>query len=323
MGRSSDFIPGAFFRRYAFHFVIFAASLAVYIFVFAFFAKETAAACAELYRFDNTTCREAVVSSSDPKEDGDSFYNLNGIVSFTCKGKRLFCDAYMTKNGVRYDDNAILFRGALNDGECLISRNAAKEYGLGKGDEIVADGAKTMYRIVDFLTPQSGLDGRYGYDGVMVLAYNDALTAGAKYSNLSGECDVYYGRESSTFLVNLRGKAVEKIVTAAIIAAAAYVACFAVCEYFMFSPRYKDYVLLNNEGLPRRKLMAKITFDNLVRYALPLLVTAAGFSVSLGYYGGFYLLPAAIYFAFSVISGVTYSAVLIGRLTKCHKIREA
>ena len=59
MDKTSEFLPGVFFRRYAPHIIIFAVSLAVYIFVFAFFAKETAAACAEIYRYNHTTCREA------------------------------------------------------------------------------------------------------------------------------------------------------------------------------------------------------------------------------------------------------------------------
>ncbi len=321
MDKTSEFIPGVFFRRYALHVIIFAASLAVYIFVFAFFAKETAAACAEIYRYNHTTCRETVVSASDPKPDGDSFYNLNGIVSLHGNGKRVFCDAYMTKDGVTYGDNAILFEGRLNAGECLISKNSASEAGLETGDEIVVKDKNVTYRIVGYLLPQAGLDGRYGYDGVMVLAYNGELAAGAKYSNLSDECDVYYGRESSTFLINLKNAATRTITAAAIFAAAAFVVCFFVCEYFMFSPRYSDYFLMNNEGLPARKLSARITLDTFIKYLLPLLPTIAIFFASLRYYGKFYLLPAAIYFVFAALFGGVYSLILRRRLTKCYRIR--
>ena len=321
MCKSSDFIAGVFFRRYALHFIIFVVSLAVYIFVFALFANETAAACAEIYRFNNTSCKEAVVADTDPKPDGDSFYNLNGIISLVGNGKRLFCDAYMVKEGVTYDDNAILFNGTLKAGECLISKNAAKEKGIETGDEIFVKDSIAGYRVAGYLAPQTGLDGRYGYDGVILLAYNAELISGAKFSNLSGECDVYYGRQSSTFLKNLKRAAVRNITAAAIFAAAAYAVCFAVCEYFMFSPRYKDYFLMNNEGLPARKLFARITLDTFIKFVLPLLPVVAIFAVSLGYYGKFYLLPTAIYFAFAAVTGGVYSLLLFGRLTKCHKIR--
>ena len=322
MDKTSDFLPGVFFRRYAPHIIIFAVSLAVYIFVFAFFAKETAAACAEIYRYNHTTCREAVVSASDPKPDGDSFYNLNGNIALSGNGKRLFCDAYMTKNGVTYRDNAILFDGAVNPGECLISKNSASAVGLKPGDEIVVKDKNVSYRIIGYLAPQTGLDGKYGYDGVIVLAYNDELVGGAKYSNLSDECDVYYGRESSTFLINLKEAATQDIIVAAIFAAAAFVVCFAVCEYFIFSPRYSDYFLMNNEGLPARKLSARIILDTFIKYLLPLLPTIAIFFSSLWFYGKFYLLPAAIYFVFAAVFGGGYSLILRRRLTKCHRIRQ-
>ena len=322
MGRASEFIPSVFFRRYALHFAIFAAAIAVYIFVFAFFAKETAASCAEIYRFNHTTCREIVIASSDPKPDGDTFYCLNGA-SVSGGGKRLFCDVYMTKEGVSYRDNAVLFDGTLNSGDCLISRNVAAENRLAVGDEITLKDKTATYRIAGFLAPQSGLDGRYDYDGVIILAYSADLAAGANYANLSGELDTYYGKLSNTFLRRLKEKAVRRIAVAAAISAAAYLVLFAVCEYFLFSPRYSDYVLMNNEGLPRPKLFARIILDNFVKFVLPLLLTAAGFAASLGYYGGFYYLSAAIYFGFAAILSGVYSLLVLGRLTKCHKIREA
>ncbi len=322
MKKSSEFLPGVFFKRYALHAVIFTVSLAVYIFVFVFFAKETAASCAEIFRFNHTSCRETVVSASDPDPDGDTFYNLNGILSLTGKGRRLFCDIYMSKDGVTYRDNAILFNGSVKAGECFIGKNTAAEYGLEAGDEIAVNGKNAAYRIAGYLPPQTGLDGRYAYDGVILLAYDGELTAGAKYSNLSGERDVYYGRESSTFLTNLKEAATQKIVSAAIFSAAAYAVCFAVCEYFMFSPRYSDYALLNNEGLPARKLLARIMLDNFVKYVLPLCFAAAGFSASLWYYGKFYFLPALMYAAFSCLACGVYSLTLKRRMTKCRRIRE-
>ena len=322
MGRASEFIPSVFFRRYALHFAIFAAAIAVYIFVFAFFAKETAASCAEIYRFNHTTCREIVIASSDPKPDGDTFYCLNGTL-VSGSGKRLFCDVYMTKEGVSYRDNAVLFDGTLNSGDCLISRNVAAENGLAVGDEIALKDKTATYRIAGFLMPQSGLDGRYDYDGVILLSYSADLAAGANYANLSGELDSYYGKLSNTFLRRLKEKAVGRIAVAAAISAAAYLVLFAVCEYFLFSPRYSDYVLMNNEGLPCPKLFARIILDNFVKFVLPLLLTAAGFAASLGYYGGFYYLSAAIFFGFAAILSGAYSLLVLGRLTKCHKIREA
>lgn len=322
MSRASEFIPSVFFRRYALHFAIFAAAIAVYIFVFAFFAKETAASCAEIYRFNHTTCREIVIASSDPKPDGDTFYCLNGA-AVSGSGKRLFCDVYMTKEGVSYRDNAVLFDGTLNSGDCLISRNVAAENGLAIGDEITLKDKTATYRIAGFLAPQSGLDGRYDYDGVILLAYSADLAEGANYANLSGELDSYYGKLSNTFLRRLKEKADGKIAVAAAVSAAAYLVLFGVCEYFLFSLRYSDYVLMNNEGLPRPKLFARIILDNFVKFVLPLLLTAAGFAASLGYYGGFYYLSAAIYFGFAAILSGVYSLLVLGRLTKCHKIREA
>lgn len=322
MDKTSEFLPGVFFRRYALHIIIFAVSLAVYIFVFAFFANETAAACAEIYRYNHTTCREAVVASSDPKPGGDSFYNLNGNIALIGNGKRLFCDAYMTKDGVTYRDNAILFNDAVNSGECLISKNSASAVGLKPGDKIVVKDKNVSYRIAGYLAPQAGLDGKYDYGGVIVLAYNDELVGGAKYSNLSDECDVYYGRESSIFLINLKEAAMKNIITAAVFAAAAFVVCFAVCEYFIYSSRYSDYLLMNNEGLPARKLSARITLDTFIKYLLPLLPTIAIFFASLWFYGKFYLLPAAIYFIFAALFGGVYSLILRRRLTKCHRIRQ-
>lgn len=314
-------MPDVFFKRHILHLIIFAASLAVYIFVFALFAKETAAACAEIYRFNHTSCREAVVAATDPKPSGDSFYNLNGVESLFGNGKRLFCDAYMVKDGVTYSDNAILFDGTVNSGECFISKNAAKEYGLKIGDEITVKEKNAAYRVAGYLAAQVGLDGRYGYDGVILLSFNAELTVGAKYSNLSGACDVYYGRENSTFLKNLKKTAMQNIAAAAIFAAAAYAVCFAVCEYFIFSQRYSDYTLMNNEGLSARKLLARITLDTFFKYVFPLMLVMAFFAPSPGYYGKFYLLPSAIYLLFAAIVCGGYSLILRRRFTKCHKIR--
>lgn len=322
-GRTNEFIPQIFIRRYLLHFIIFVASLVVCIFVYAFCGDEASASYAEIYRFNHTSCREAVITTVDPKPDGDSFYSLGGIYSFIGNDSRLFCDAYMTKEGITYRDNAILFDGTLTPGECLISKNAAAEYDLELGDEITERETGATYRVGGFLTVQVGLDARHEYGGVILFSYNPTLTSRAEYANLSGELDVYYGRQTSTFLVNLKDEAVEKLAVVATISIAAFFACFAVCEIFLFSPRHADYAIMNNEGVPRIKLVARVLIDGIIKYVLPAVIVTIIGAFFIGYYGKFYFLPARVYVGIALLAVTAQSLILTRRLTKCRKIREA
>lgn len=321
-----NFSPNLFFKRYFIHFAIGLISLIVFSFVFYFFSGETSSSVAELYRFRHTDCKEAVFTTSDPKENGDSFYLLNGKYWLLGNGKRIFCDTYMVKPNVNYSDNAILFDGQVEDGKMLICKNAATEYDLKIGDEIrvYSDASDTgiQYVIGGYLIPQTGLDGRYANGGAVVLSYQEGLTNGVGYANLSSELDSYYGLETSTFLINLKEKAERGLIKCALLSVLFYLVAFAVSEYFLSSPRYFNYVLLNNEGLPRRKLFIKIFSDTLIKYSLPLLISGLLFLPKYLGYGSFFMGPVALFFAFSVLFSLGFSYVLLRRLTKCYKIKE-
>lgn len=303
-------------RTFLFHAIIFAIILVVEIFVFQFFAKNAAVACSEVKRVNDAPHNE-IVFSGQPT-GSDYFYYLKQQHVSGTKNINVSCDILMIAPGETYGSNDIYFEGTLEEGTCAVSKNLAKEYGLGIGDVMKVTGAEKYFKVTRFIAAQAGIDKDFKRDGIVVLGYDKGLlNRQYSYVSFTTDGDAYPALISLVLIKNWKEENVKNLFIYAAISLAAFCAAIAVCERFLFMSRRQDYRVLVSLGKTSGRMFCIIWAENALKYLLPSFIVAAIYSSGLSCFGTMYLIPALFLPCAGILAITIYTLVLVRKYYKC------
>ncbi len=303
-------------RTYVFHALIALIAFVVDILVFQFCAENATEACAEIKRICDAPHSEIVFSGEVYGED--SFFYLKQQHIVGSAQTNVSCDIFMVTPGLTYKNNDIYFDGTLESGTCAVSLNLAQAYGLKIGDEARIAGTEKTFEVVRYIAAQSGIDKDYMRDGIAVLSYDgELLSKQYSYVSFATDGDGYRSLLSLVMIADWEAENVSSVLICAAVFTLAFAATMAVCEFFLFSPRRRDYSVLVSMGGKARKLFGAVWFENAVKYLAPVVITAAVYSSRLWCYGAMYAIPTLYAFVVGLAAITAYSLISVWRLYKC------
>lgn len=319
MGRDNSGVPFIVrLRAYSFHAIIAVILLIVYIILLVFVGASAITACAELKRIKDAPHTEIIFSNA--KNGEDSFYYLKQHHLVGEKNTSVSCDIFMVQESVEYANNDVYFTGTLDAGTCAVSANLARKYGAGIGDRIQFIGINKTLEVVCLLPAQSGIDKDYLREGVAVVAYDEDVLNSKPYSFVSfaTDGDEYHSLISLVFIENWKQENMTTVGVSAAIALAVFVAITAVCEYFLFRRRRRDYKVMVTLGKRYAKTFLTIWLENILKYLVPFFIAVLFFLPDFCCYGRMFALPV-LFTAGVYLAGITlYSLIILRRLYLCH-----
>ena len=267
---------------------------------------------------EKATANEVVFSGAN--EGGEAFISLNGKNNLlNDDGFRLNADLFMALSGASYRDNPIGFEGALSEGECFVSGDLMKLLDLKLGDRLTTTKDGIEYRISGILPAQEGWDEEYDHEGVIVLAYHDALALGAEeYVSFIESGEQYSNLRQIIFIENMQKAALDARQNAFLKALAVMLCAIALSEWLLGKRARRDYFIMAFDGVSPPGLYRRIAFDLAVKYFSS--VCAVGIVVffrmrEYGEAGREIILP---YVAMSLIA-LLFAAAIERRISTCQK----
>jgi hypothetical protein len=244
----------------------------------------------------------------------------------------------MTVEGKSYAKNPLYLKNTLSEGCCAISENLADKYGLCIGDTVTLkegiDEIAFDFTVSEILPAQSGVDGKYMHEGVVILSESKDFIKAGKYIFVSfiRDWDAEYlnliddpARGSSVVFTKDIIKAAEaRLITYALLSAFALWVFIAVCEILSFSKmgrKYRDYLILGCYGISRIRLFGKVFSDDAIKYLLPLILNFAIWFLRLKTYRLAYTVPATVYLAVGLVTVIALTLITVMRKQECQKIK--
>ncbi len=330
-------LSSVFIRKYIFQLAVFLLTL-VFLTVLSFsVCEKTTESYAERERYKAATLNEIVFSHVAGYEE--SFYSFGGSAyAYSEDEHRLNADVLMTVSGTEYKGNPLYLRRSLSDGTCAVSENLAVKYSLNVGEKVSVHVGKDEklydYVISEILPAESGIDGKYMHEGIIILSENQAFINEGKHIFISFTKDndgEYLGLVDDpargaavVFTKDIIKSAEGKLITYAVLSTLALWVFIAVCEIFIFGKmgrKYRDYSILSTYGISRRRLFGTVLFDHCIKYMLAFAVSFLIWFVKLGYYRAAYIMPALAFIGIGAITVVALTIITVMRENRCPRIR--
>ena len=335
--------PSVIFRKYVFQVGISLFCLLFYTILSLAVCQKATLSYAERERYRKAELNEIVFSHSSDYEE--PFYSFNSCARVYGGGHRMNADILMTVGGKSYRGNPLYFKNSLPKGGCAISENLASDFNVCKGDTVTvtvgSQGKEFDFTVSEILPAESGIDGKYMHEGIVILAENTDVIGAVKENTEVGEiCNYIFisftkdhdGFEApdnsrENFLVyteDLIASAEGRLITYALLSTAALWVFIALSETVIFSrvgKKYRDYIILSYYGISRTRLFAKVLLDNSIKYLLPLAVSFFIWLLRLRIYRMAYLVPALTFAAIGIITVTVLTLITVMRKQGCQKIK--
>lgn len=330
-------VSSVFIRKYIFQFAVCLLTL-VFLTVLSFSVCEKATeSYAERERYKAAWLNETVFSAVPGYEE--NFYSFGGSAyAYSENEHRINADVLMTVSGNEYKDNPLYLRHAPSEGSCAVSENLAVKYGLEAGKTLSVHVGKDEklfnFVISEILPAESGIDGKYMHEGIIVLSENgDFISEAKKYIYIAFTRDndgEYVGLTddpargaSVVFADDIIKSAEGKLITYAVLSTLALWVFIAVCEILIFGKmgrKYRDYSILSTYGISKHRLFGKVLFDHCIKYMLALTVNFLIWYIKLGYYRVAYLVPALTFLGIGALTVIALTFITVMRKNRCPKI---
>ncbi len=326
----------AFIRKYIFQLAVFLLTL-VFITVLSFSVCEKATeGYAEMERYRGATLNETVFSHVAGYEE--NFYIFGGSAyAFSDDGHRLNTDVLMTVGAGEYNGSPLYLKHTLSEGACAVSENLAVKYSLKLGETLnihVGDEKLYNYVISELLPAQSGIDGKYMHEGIVILSENAEIINEAKhiFVSFTKDNDGQYPSlvddsargASVVYSKNIIKSAKARLITYAVLSTLALWVFIAVCEILVFGKmgrKYRDYSILSSYGISKRRLFGTVFLDHCIKYMLALTVSFFVWYARLSYYRAMYVTPALTFLGIGAITVIALTFITVMRKNRCPKIR--
>lgn len=325
-----------FFRKYIFQFIILLLSLVFLTVLSLSICQSATESYAERERYRSAELNEVIFSLSPGYSE--SFYSFGGSAyAFTEDGHRINTDVMMTVDGNEYIENPLYFKSMLPEGRCAVSENLAAEFSLSEGERVsikVGNESLFDFTVIEILPAQSGVDGKYMHEGVIILSENMDLVNAGKHIFIS------FAKDWEAEYVDLvddpaRGKPVvytkeliksesTSLMIYAIASTLSLWVFIGLCEILIFSKmgrKYRDYSILSGYGISRKRLFLKVLFDNCIKYIIPLLINFLIWFIRLSYYHSKYMAPALFFLGTGALTVLMLTFITVMRKNRCLKIR--
>lgn len=300
-------------RAYVPHALIVLIALAAYVLIFQFVMGSATRDVAELWRVKDSPVNEIVYAGE--QNVGESFYYLKNYAVAGGTNQNAVSDVLMLMPDAVYGANSVYFAGTLPEGSCAVSANIAARYGLEVGESARVLGTEKHFRVERVITAQAGLDEEYLHDGIVILSYDaELLDKGYLYLTFGNDGDAYRALDQLIFVEDLAEGRVRSLVLYTLAALCVIAVVMTACECLLFRARRHDYATIMLLGEREICLFARIWGENLLKYAIPSLLTAAIFGVSYTCYALAYWLPAAAFAVVCLAATAVYSLILTRRL---------
>ncbi|MBQ8214234.1 MAG: hypothetical protein IJZ80_09510 [Clostridia bacterium] len=287
--------------------------LVAYVILFQFFIDDAARALSEWKRVQDSPANEIVFS--DRQNEGECFYYLkNHAVSGEAK-KNAVSDVFMLLPDTVYRANSIYFSGTLEKGTCAVSANVAARYGLAIGDFAQIMGTEKSFRVARLLPAQSGIDEDYRHEGIIILAYEEALLErNYSYVSFVTDGDAYQSLERLVFVEDMANGCARMLAFSACAAVGVILIMMIVCERFLLQARHRDYTALVWLGFHSAGLGRRVFAENFIKYILPAVLTVLFYAVFYACYASVYWSLAICFLIFCLILNAVYSLIVMRSL---------
>jgi len=331
-------VSSVFIRKYIFQLAVCLLTL-VFLTVLSFTVSEKATeSYAERERYKAAWLNETVFTTVPGYEE--NFYCFGGSAyAYSEDEHRINADVLMTVSGNEYKDNPLYLKHAPSDGGCAVSENLAVKYRLKTGEKLSLHVGKDEkpfdFVISEILPAESGIDGKYMHEGIIVLSENtDFISEAKKYIFISftrdndgeyvGLADDPARGASVVFADDIIKSAEGKLITYAVLSTLSLWIFIAVCEILVFGKmgrKYRDYSILSTYGISKRRLFGKVLFDHCIKYMLALTVSFLIWYIKLGYYRAAYTVPALTFLGIGALTVIVLTFITVMRKNRCPKIR--
>ena len=217
-------------------------------------------------------------------DEGDCYLSLNGQTFVTKEGeKNLSVDIFMQLDSSNYDEDFFAVNEPINPGECVISKNVAKDYGINVGDKLSCKLYSDGFVVTGIIDAYEGIDDKYLHEGICLIGYSSSLIPpeNAHYVTFTANADGIFGLERVIFLKNRITTIRDTITKNAIMFVCSCLLMTLFEEIFIYRKRKFDYKKDLDTGKNKTSVFGNLVLDSIIKYCLPF---AIGMLVLMSYF---------------------------------------